>query len=54
MKKKLYKNKKEINRFCILKKLIKPKKKNYLSINLSYYVSLYIYICMYFYVCIFP
>ena len=31
MKKKLYKNEKEINRLCILKKLIKPKKQNYLS-----------------------
>ena len=53
MKKKFYKNEKEINRLCILKKLIKLKKQDYLSINLSIYVLyiLYIiYIFMYFYV----
>ena len=46
MKKKLYKNEEEINSLFIKKKLIKLKKQDYLSINLS----IYVYICMYFHV----
>ena len=42
MKKKLYKNEEEINRLCILKKLIKLKKQDYLSI----YVYVFLCICI--------
>ena len=53
MKKKLYKNEEDINRLCILKKLIKLKKQDYLSI-LSIYLSMCIYVCISMYQEYFP